>query len=177
MRRTILLLFSTALLAACLTTERVSIGEKITNSGAVTGQQIFLRAMPTKGDVRDDVHGKELWFAYGAILGVNGTNANGVATAHFLQDETYVLGLQLNIVQPETGTFYEAWLVTGSAESWISLGHLTTSMPRTSLQTLRFSEKIDAREHLKIAVTSEKDDGNAAPGRVIAEGVLKVTKR
>lgn len=147
-----------------------------TDTGAAIGIQVLERAMPKKGNVQDSLHGKETWFAYGPVLGTDGTNANGVATAHFLSDGTYILSVQLNINNAPEGQFYEGWLYRDSLKDAVSAGHLIQSLKR-SQQSLRFESQEDLREALHIAITREKDDGDPTPGTLVAEGVLKVTRR
>ena len=165
------------LLCGCLKVQNrsgtLSIGEK-TESGTI-GKQVLIRAMPSPGNIRDAQHGKETWFAYGAMLGANGTKANGVATAHFLEDGTYVLGIQLNILKPKDGTYYEAWLF-GEGQEQISVGHMLQGQ-KDVRQTLDYRGSRDLRPYLKIAITRQKDDGDPSPGELVAEGVLRVTKR
>ncbi len=169
-------LLSMISLSGCLKpADEVFIGTPDTGSGEI-GRQELIRTMPQKGNIRDERRGKEMWFAYGAISGVNEPPANGVVTAHFLEDGTYILDVQVNIAAPEDGMFYEAWLKGSGAEAWISLGHLTSSLHVTR-QTGSFESPLDLRNRLAVAVTLEKDGENPLPGGVVAEGVLKVTKR
>ncbi len=164
------------ILSGCLRSHDVTLSPP-TASGDVIGKQVLVRGMPEKGNIRDDRHGRELWFAYGSVTGTSGTNANGVGNAHFLEDGTYVASIQLNIAPPKDGEFYEGWLMKGiSPDNWISIGHLRQG-GRESSQTLRFESSQDLRKQLNIAVTRELDDGNSSPGEVVAEGSLKVTKR
>lgn len=176
MRRTLFVLCLALVLSGCLRVTQeaptVTLGPT-TDSGAI-GKQVLVRAMPN-GEVRDAQHGKEVWFAYGAVMGVDGAKANGVGTAHYLEDGTFVIGIQLNIAPPAEGTFYEGWLI-GEGGDRVSTGHFQQSL-RETRQTLNFRTDMDLRKSLKIAVTSEKDDGNPAPGTAVAEGVLRVTKR
>lgn len=169
------LCLATLSLAGCLPTGSLRI-EQPTGTGDVVGKQEIIRAMPERGNVRDAVHGREVWFAYGAVTGVDGTNANGVATAHHFEDGMSALSLVLNIEDPREGEFYEAWLMSESGGAPISLGHLVFG-GRKYRQTLRYRGDQDLRNYRRIVVSLEQDDGNPAQGQVKAEGFLKVTER
>lgn len=176
MRRSSLLVVSACalLLYGCLRQNTVRIGTE-TGTGTDIGREVFIRALPDGGDVRDAQSGRELWFAYGAVSGVNDGKANGVAMAHYLEDETYVLGVQLNIQVPQDGSFYEVWLMP-EAGSPVSLGHMVQGV-KEGRQNFNVRTKTDYRQMLHIAVSLENDDGNPAQAEIVAEGFLKVTKR
>jgi hypothetical protein len=80
------------------------------DSSQILGKEEIIRAFPQFGEVSDAKHGREVWFAYGPLSGVQGTPANGVADAHFLEDGTFILGVQLNIALAPDNTFYEVWI-------------------------------------------------------------------
>lgn len=130
--------------------------------------------LPQNGQIEYGTHGKEDWFSYGALTGVNGTAANGVAQSHYFDDGRYLHTLQLNIEPAQDGYFYEGWIVKGS--DVVSTGHLSNSFGDTR-HGLRFEADADYRDYLKVVVTLEPDDGNPAPAQHVAEGLLKVTKR
>ncbi len=130
--------------------------------------------MPQGGKVEYTGHGNEEWFAYGAMSGVEGVNANGVAQAHRFEDGRYLHTVTLNIEPAEDGYFYEGWLVNGP--SVISTGHLTNNFGDVR-HSLRFEEDADYTNHLSVIITLEPDDGNPAPAGHVAEGKLKVTQR
>jgi hypothetical protein len=143
----------------------------------VIGEEQFNVVQPNAGDVRDDTLGKEVWFAYGAMSGINKTNANGVATGHFFDSTMYVLGIQLNIQPAVKGSFYEAWLTDEEGIQMQSAGHLTNPFGDVRHQ-LRFDMKKDLRPLKHIVVTLEKDDGNPSPSdQRVAEGTIKEQKR
>lgn len=178
MRRFVLLLvLSSILLSACLRPSDVSV-DPGDGTGDSIREQVLVRAMPRRKEgINDERHGREVWFAYGAVIGTSGTEANGVATAHFLEDATYVIGIQLNIAPPAEGQFYEGWLMKGiDPGDWVSVGHFQQGN-RESSQTLRLESSKDLRKYGEIAVSREADDGNPAPGTVVAQGSLRVTQR
>ena len=130
--------------------------------------------MPQDGEVKYGEHGKETWFAYGALSGTEGVPANGVAQSHLFEDGRYLNTLQLNIAVAKEGTFYEGWLVKGTER--VTLGHLSNAFG-DARHGLRFEADNDYSQYLNIEVTLEKDDGNTAPAALVAEGKLKPTKR
>lgn len=156
--------------------QEVTVGDPATGTGSVVGEEVYIRALPGEGPIQDVLHGRELWFAYGALGGVNGAKANGVATAHYLQDGTYVLSLQLNIQNPDEGEFYEAWLFPEGGGAAQSAGHLVQG-ERDGRQILTFRSAVDLRRNLRIVISRENDDGNPAMGQRVTEGDLRVTKR
>ncbi|OGJ57086.1 hypothetical protein A3H22_03695 [Candidatus Peribacteria bacterium RIFCSPLOWO2_12_FULL_55_15] len=136
-------------------------------------KEVFVTAMPVGGEVNDPDHGRETWLAVGPVEGTEGSPANGVGTAHYFEDGTFILGMQVNIAPPEDGFFYEAWLVK-EGENDVSLGHLTNPSGDARHQ-LRFMAEEDYRDRATIAITREPDDGNPESGIVVARAVL--TKR
>lgn len=130
--------------------------------------------MPKDGKVEYAGHGNEEWFAYGALTGVEGVNANGVAQSHYFEDGRYLHTTTLNIEPAQDGYFYEGWLVKGL--DVVSTGHLTNNFGDTR-HSLRFEKDVDYTGYLNVVITLEPDDGNPAPAGHVAEGKLKVTKR
>ncbi|HAI98589.1 TPA: hypothetical protein DCL30_03585 [Candidatus Peribacteria bacterium] len=140
------------------------------------GTETYNVILPQNGKAVHPKYGKETWFAYGALNGVGGSVANGVAQAYLFEGGAYDLSLQLNAQIAKEGTFYEAWLKTGSGQM-LSAGHLVNHFGDVRHQ-LQFESKEDFSGDLRVVVTLEKDDGNPAPSdQVIAEGTLKPTKR
>lgn len=170
MRFLLLVLCVPLLLVGCAQKEEGDNGEAI-------GTQKVIRAMPTPGRMEDAKRGRELWFAYGAMEGTESTPANGVAKAHFFENQTFLHTVELNIAVPEKGSFYEGWLVQeGRAEDLISTGHLKNTFGDTR-HHLIFETQRDLRDALKVVVTLERDDGDPSPGKVVGEGMLKVVER
>lgn len=150
---------------------RVKIGP---GSGDVLQTESFVTAMP-EGTLSVPGHGKEIGMAYGPINGTNGTSANGVVTAHYLEDGIAMIGAQVNILVPEDGMFYEGWLVDGVTTRKVSLGHLTNPFNDVR-HSVRFEGKNLQNMH-RFEVSLEKDDGDPAQSAIVAEGILKPTKR
>ena len=153
------------LLSACAPKEK----------GKTIGKEVIVTPMPVGGEVNDPDHGREVWLAVGAVEGMEATPANGVATAHYFEDGTFILGAQVNIAPPEDGFFYEVWLVR-EGENDLSLGHLTNPSGDVRHQ-LRFSAQSDYRKYAAIAITREADDGNAEPGTIVARALLVERRR
>ena len=130
--------------------------------------------MPRGGEIELEGHGNEVWFAYGAMTGVEGFAANGVTQSHLFEDGHFVHSVNLNIEPAEDGYFYEGWLVKGS--DIISTGHMSNYFG-DSRHNLKFEADEDYTGHLKVVVTLEPDDGDPAPAGHVAQGKLKVTER
>jgi len=171
MKRTILLFSALLLVSACVKEPSDTVG---TNTEEWT-EKVEV-AMPTGGDIIDDAHGKEVWFAIGPMSGVGDTPANGVAQAHYFEDGSYLQNLKVNINLSEDGYFYEGWVVSEDGKDWISLGHLQAHFG-DARHGVQFRGQQDLRKHLYVRVTQEADDGDPSPGEVVAEGRLKVTPR
>lgn len=139
------------------------------------GKEVIVTAMPVGGEVNDPDHGREAWLAVGPVEGTEGSPANGVVTAHYFEDGTFVLGMQANIAPSEEGFFYEAWLVQ-EGENDVSMGHLTNPAGDARHQ-LRFQVKEDYRGRMTVAITREPDDGNPDPGNIVARAMLKHRQR
>lgn len=140
------------------------------------GSESFKVIMPKHGEVSDPEHGKGIWFAIGPVTGVEGTPANGVVQAHFFEDGTFLLGLQINIEKPKDGFFYEGWLEGVDPGKRVSVGHLQSTFGDVR-HHLRFKDALDLRPYRKVLVTLEVDDGNPDPGERVAEAVLQARQR
>ena len=163
MKKTILLLSALLLLPACK------------GKQPEPEVQQIQYGMPKDGQVVDANHGRETSLAYGAMAGVNGTPANGVAQAHSFEDGHYLHTIQLNIEAAPDGSYYEGWISKEGA-SPVSTGQLTNAMGDVR-HSVRFEAQKDFTGYLNVTVTLEKDDGNPAPSDRVAEGVMRVTER
>lgn len=132
------------------------------------------------GDVSNPVHGKVVSMTYGPFNPTGKTRANGVATVHVFEDGQSNVGLQLNIEQPEDGSYYQAWAVQTASSpksSWISLGSVQ-SVVGDVRHALKSEQKLSLQNYGLVRVTREPDDGIPAPsGDVVAEAVLKKGNR
>lgn len=180
--RALLPLAVALLLAACLKipqepgkeTEKVSIGGAASASGDVLEIQTVVTGIP-RGDIVVETHGKEVGLAYGAIAGTGETSANGIATAHYLEDGSTVIGVQVNIAAAQDGFFYEAWLSQTDTPQR-SIGHLTNAMNDVR-HSVRFEGTETHQKYKTVLITREADDGDPMPAEVIAIGILKPTSR
>jgi hypothetical protein len=119
-------------------------------------------------------HGKEVGLAYGAISGVGGTNANGIGMAHFLDDGTTVVNVQVNIAVADTGYSYEGWIQKADGSGKISLGLFTNPL-KDARYTLMFATPNNLKDYNTISITREKDDSAAPSGDEVARATLKQT--
>ena len=140
------------------------------------GEEVFRTVLPTQGRASHPTHGMEKWFAYGAISGVEGTPASGVAQAYVFEDGTYLQTIQLNIEPAPEGYFYEGWAVNDDGSSVVSTGHIR-NLFGDARHMMEYSSEQDLQDHLKVIVTLEPDDGDPAPAAHVAEGTLRVTQR
>ncbi|OGJ53895.1 hypothetical protein A3D11_04285 [Candidatus Peribacteria bacterium RIFCSPHIGHO2_02_FULL_49_16] len=170
--RLTLFIIGLLLLTACSSKEAVSVetGEGMT--------EVINVAMPSGGGkINDPKHGEEISIAIGAVVGVNDTVANGVATMHFFEDGVTFVGIQANMYTPPKGSFFEAWAALKDDKStWITLGHLTN--PQGDVRHILNAQKEkNLREYKRIIITKELDDGNPEPQDVVAEAKLEEKKR
>lgn len=149
-------------------------GLGIGDSDKLDTEEIQYGLPPAGGKIEMEGHGEEEFFAYGALTGLEGTPANGVAQSHRFADGYFLHTAQLNVLPAEDGYFYEGWLVKGP--SIISTGQLTNNFG-DARHSLRFESETDLSDHLKVIITLEPDDGNPAPAEHVAEGVLKPFER
>lgn len=112
----------------------------------------------------DPVHGPETGMWYGAVNGINGTNANGVSFVRSYKDGAFVATVNLNILMAPKGQHYEAFLTDGAGTS-VDMGELR-SIIGDARHSLTFETKEDVSALKKVVVRLGDRD--------IAEGTLKV---
>lgn len=159
-------------LAACIQKSTVEVGGS-TGDSDLLEIQTFQKPLPGE-EVRDEKRGKEVWFAIGAVSGVPGVAANGVADAHYFDSNIFLITTKLNIEMAEPETYYEAWLKKEDG-ALVSLGQLVSAQGdvRHSL-TKEFTE--DLRSASEIVITLEKADAST-PGTIVAMGTLIARER
>jgi hypothetical protein len=139
------------------------------------GKEVYTMQMPTHGEVTHPVHGKETWFAYGAMMGTKQTPANGVTNAQLFEDGTFSNLVQLNIEPAPKGKLYATWLASDATmndpSKWTRTGTLVSGFNDARHQ-MSFQIKNDLRESLHVLVT-EQNGTDAMPGTVVANGLLK----
>lgn len=170
---------STAIfLAGCSSQGQITINnnQASSSSGGVIAVQKLQELMPTGKQLVDPTHGKEEGLAYGAMGGANGMLANGVVTAHYFQDGSTIIGLQVNIADAKAGTYYNAWLMNDDGSQPINLGQLENS-PGDVRHSLHFESKDNLQVYRKVAVTIQQTGGSQTPGQTVASGTLQTTSR
>ena len=170
MKKFLLPVFIAFLLVSCGKSHDITV-----DSGKPLEVQSFNAVMGTKNLV-DPVHGKETRFAYGAVSGVNGTKANGVAFLHTFADGTSVLTVNVNILPAPAGHTFVAWATDDAGSSYVSAGEL-----RSVLSDARHAAVLETKQdvsHLaKVVVTLESSVRPDRAGVHQAEGTLKVVKK
>lgn len=147
---------------------------KIDSGGEVIGGESFTQIMPGQ-NVKDEVHGKEIGFAYGAIEGVNGSLANGVAYLHQFEDRAFIGSATVNIKVPSDGSVYVAWFTKSDEGAPVKIGTLSNPFG-----DVRHGVKLDTKSDLtgydKILITNEREKDVSVPGEAVAGGTLKKMK-
>lgn len=165
-----------ALLSACSSGGTVTINNQSSSeSGGVIGVQKMQMLMPTGKQLVDPTHGVEEGLAYGAVTGVSGVLANGVATAHYFQDGSTIIGVQVNIADAKDGMFYDAWLTSDGLQP-IDLGQLENS-PGDVRHSLHFESKNNLQTYSKIVISLQQKGGGQTPGQTVASATLQATSR
>lgn len=129
-----------------------------------------------QGEITDEKKGKQVWFAYGALRGVQDVPASGVAQSFVFENGSTQHGLQVNVGLPGDDRFYEGWLFNPDTEDMISTGHLR-SLLGDERHVLQFTTEEDLQKYTSVIITIESDDGNPAPGKRVVEGILKTVQR
>jgi hypothetical protein len=135
----------------------------------------FNTVMGTKNLV-DPIHGKETRFAYGAVLGVAPTSANGVAYAHTFEDGTSVVSINLNILPPKAGKHLIGWVLSADKSSAVIVGELNNPMS-DARHAVIVETKASAEKLVTVLVTLENSATPKVPGTPQAQGELKVYQR
>lgn len=170
-RTTTLIACSLLVLAACgkgSGTVSVDTNEK------QIGSEVVKMVMKSGKTLVDPVHGKEVAFWYGAVSGVEGTPANGVAYTHKFEDGTYVHTLNLNIKPTEErGKVFVSWLMsTDSTKPAVKVGELS-SVLGDARHAVKYETKADLTTYTKVVVTLESTVNPTKPGKHVAEGDVK----
>lgn len=152
-------------------------GDKVKLADQSIGDEAFRYMMPGKDGITHPKHGKEVWFAYGAMSGTENTPANGVVQGYVYEDGTNVITMHLNVLPAREGSFYEAWLIGQDDAEPIPAGHLKNHFGDARHQ-LQFKTEDDVRKFKKVHVTLELDDGDPQKSQgLVAEGSLKQIQR
>lgn len=164
-------------LAACSEKASLTINtQSSSESGDLIGVQKMQMLMPTGKQLIDPVHGKEEGLAYGAITGEDGILANGVATAHYFEDKSTIIGVQVNIADAKEGTYYDAWLESPGGQQPIDLGQFENS-PGDVRHSLHFESKDNLQTYTRIVISLQQTGGGSVPGQTVASTTLQATSR
>ncbi len=172
------LIGSSLLLTACFGRGEVKVGS---DDGILEKQTV--RVVTKNGKIlTDPVHGKEVGFWYGALSGIDGVNANGVAFMYKFEDGTYSFVVNpLNILPLKNKKrAFTVWLAEGEGASrkYLKAGTLE-SLLGDSRHGLKLESKTVTDGMTMMLVTEEDRSSKAlAPTtKVLVEGTLKRTVR
>ncbi|MDP7247679.1 MAG: hypothetical protein QF741_03590 [Candidatus Peribacteraceae bacterium] len=169
--RKILILIIPLLLISCGKSDKVKLSEQS------IGEEAFRYLMPGKDGIVHPKHGKEVWFAYGAMSGTENTPANGVVQGYVYEDGTNIITMHLNVLPAREGSFYEAWFIGQGDTEPLPAGHLKNHFGDARHQ-LQYKTEDDIRKFEKVHVTLELDDGNPRMSEgLVAEGQLRHVNR
>jgi hypothetical protein len=121
-------------------------------------------------NVVDPEHGKEVVFLYGAVEGVTGTNANGVAFLRVFEDGVSRATVNVNIAPPETGKRYSVNL-SDSANLLVECGELRSVFGDVR-HAVECDIEQDLREYTSINILLDSGDTRA----LVAHATVKVPK-
>lgn len=131
--------------------------------------QTYTQIMKTGEDFSDPIHGKGVGFFYGAVSGVEGINANGIAYIHVFEDGASTITVNLNIELPPSGKKYVAYVQDTSGSSTIKVGEMR-SIVGDVRHSVKLETKENASENLSVKVRLEGRGSND----LVAEGTMKV---
>lgn len=174
-RRISLALLSCSLLlvAACgEPTQEVRVENPSTESGDILETEKVQVFMNNGRAITDPQHGRENGFWYGAVSGVQGTNANGVGYTYSFEDGSFLHTLNLNIQKLEKGEYYVAWLTETGGKNPVKLGWLANLFGDVR-HSVSLDTKTDLANHTHVLVTKETTKDPSQPGTVVAEGDVK----
>lgn len=123
-------------------------------------------------------HGMETRFAYGAISGTGGTNANGVGFLHTYEDGVSIVTINLNILAPAKGHHYFVWLKNDSGDP-LPFGELK-SIVGDARHSVVFETKATFIGDTFVYVTDEtivNPSTLSSHSTIIAKGRMKEVKR
>ncbi|MFZ1523062.1 MAG: thioredoxin family protein [Candidatus Saccharimonadales bacterium] len=134
-----------------------------------TGQNVEQKVDQPKPNNSDNAQVRGKYDYYGTLSSVDGSSASGEAGYSFLNSNFVMLAKFSNLAEPQSGYFYEGWLVDSTNNKFISTGK-ANSVTGTRLNS--FSSSTDYSSFNKYVLTIEPDDGNPAPATHILEGGL-----
>ncbi len=124
----------------------------------------------------DPEHGELAYLGVGALNGNEGSLANGTGIVWVFGDGFSRVSMQLNIAAAPVGMYYIAWLQDTEGKALEKLGTLENDRG-----DVRHSLKLEAQKDYKrypiVLVTRESSEGVSTPGKIVAKGILKDTRR
>ena len=132
--------------------------------------------MPVGKEVVHPIHGKEVWFAVGAMNGEGETLANGVAQSHVFADNASIVTVNLNIHPASKGSSFVAWVSKSGSKEKVRLDRLQNPLNDVR-HVITVDLPKDLREYTNVIVTLEHDSGPSETDPVQATGTLVVRKR
>jgi hypothetical protein len=150
---------------------------RVRQEEVVIGNETYNVVMPVGKEVIHPVHGKETWFAVGAMTGEGKINANGVAQVHVFADKTSTATVNLNIQPAPAGSRYVAWVrkPSGGTER-IRLDELLNVL-KDVRHVITVEVDKDLSAYTEVIVTQEKKSGASDSDPIVAKGALKAQSR
>lgn len=106
---------------------------------------------------------------YGTLAAVDESDTFGEAGFEFIDQFELKANIN-NLADPQTGYFYEGWLVDPTVEGkFVSTGKLNKE---NDIWVNTFISPVDYTSYTKYVLTIEPDDGDPAPAKHVAEGDL-----
>lgn len=167
--RLVILLFPLLIVTACSGRQRV-------RRDVPVGRETFEVMMPTGAEIAHPVHGKEVWFAVGAMSGEGKAKANGVAQSHVFADGTTIATVNLNIEPAPKGMKYVAWLGKPGSLERARLDALQNPLGDVR-HVITGEVDRDLRTSIEVIVTLEGPGGPLESDPVVARGTLKERQR
>ena len=153
----------------------VGCSKKPVRRETILGRETMNVIMP-QGEIAHPVHGKETWFAYGAMNGVAPAKANGAAQAHAFADGFSSATVTVNIQEAPKGSRYVAWLRKPGSSERIRLDILQNPL-RDVRHAVTVEIEKDLREFTEMIVTQERASGPSDDDAIVANGTLKLRQR
>ena len=145
---------------------------------ATIGNETLQVVMPTGKEIVHPVHGKEVWFAVGAMSGEGKVKANGVAQAHVFADGETIVTVNLNIQPAPKGSHFVVWLQKPGSSSTERARLEAMQNPFHDVRHVVTAEIAkDLRTYSQVIVTREHDAGPSQDDPVQSTGTLKEQHR
>lgn len=159
--------FALAALTLVLTScgaKTVQVGE---DEGEILEQKEYKVTINNGKQLVDPVHGKEESLWYGAVLGVNETNANGIAYVHRFEDGTSILTVNLNILQAGAGESFSVALKNAAG------AEMDGGVLASIVGDARHSAKFETTENVEGFTTVAIYKHASGQKQLVAEGTVK----